>query len=129
MTEPWTDDETAALANYGGHFSDVPAHFGVRAAAELERRGAAIERLEARVAELEAPAGYAGLGSHASDLRELRACQERIATLEAALANSIPRGELVRALKAAVRVSYEGAFLPRKLIEAIESRTFPPKEG
>ncbi len=29
-----------------------------------------------------APTGYAGLGSHASDLRELRACQERIAELE-----------------------------------------------
>lgn len=104
------------------------AELFARAAAELERRGAEIERLAARVAELEEAGGGASLAGHRAKV---------------ALANSIPRDELVRALDLfrlaewndapqgnerlwAMRAKVEAVL--QKLTDAARAGTFPPKE-
>jgi BMFP domain-containing protein YqiC len=109
----WTPKDTEALLDESHAYAEWAAELteggsagtseDARLAELFARAAAHIEALEARVAELEAPAGYADLGSHASDLRELRACQGRIATLEAELADTIPRAVLVGSLRKRLR--------------------------
>lgn len=124
------------------------------AAAELERRGAEIERLEARVTDaltlIDAGKSSGLMRRNPPGRKLLDAVRavladeiDRMVALEADLTNSIPRDELVRALDLfrlaewndapqgnerlwAMRAKVETVL--QKLTDAARSGTFPPKE-
>jgi len=153
MTD-WTTKDTEALSKrrncescIGNPMVRECSCTGPRAAAELDRRGAEIERLAARVAELEgnpthlSPALFAEYGRLDAVWVDMVQTVER---LRADLTNSIPRDELVRALDLfrlaewndapqgnerlwAMRAKVEAVL--QKLTDAARAGAFPPKES
>jgi hypothetical protein len=190
MIGPWTPEDAKDVFLW--HPEGSAGGLIRRAANELDRRGAEIERLAARVAELEegeawivghaeealeyarAAEGLCDSGAPLRDVAEavylirerlswdalrykeskedgcvdeinapwLTADQKRIATIESERADSIPRGDLVRALRAFSRLLRERAvtsiraggelltvaFEVDRMSHDAEAGTFPPKE-
>ena len=116
MTEPWTDDDTRALADGEAIADDEPSCDYMN---WISHRAAAhIEALEARVAELEGPCSFCleipghgasrpicdGCAQLATDqAKTSRDLVDRIAALEAEWADAIPRAVLVGSLRKRLR--------------------------